>query len=31
MVTFHPMGPRIGAEIRGVDVNALDEAGFAAN
>src|SRR6185437_8814101 len=30
MVTIHPMGPRIGAEIRGVDVNALDEAGFAA-
>jgi taurine dioxygenase len=30
MVTIHPMGPRVGAEVRGVDVNALDEAGFAA-
>jgi len=30
MIEIHRMGARIGAEIRGVDVKALDDAGFAA-
>ena len=29
MVEVHRLGPQIGAEIRGVDVRALDDAGFA--
>ncbi len=29
MVTVHRLGPQIGAEIRGVDVKALDDAAFA--
>jgi len=30
MLEVHRLGPQIGAEIRGVDVKALDDAGFAA-
>ena len=30
MVQIRRLGPQIGAEIRGVDVRALDDAGFAA-
>lgn len=29
MLEVHRLGPQIGAEIRGIDVRTLDEAGFA--